>query len=172
MLEFKVLDGSDEVVLHFEHSLLSLSKWEEQHKKPFLSTQQKTPVELIDYFQCMLLTPDVDPNLVFALAPDQLERLSDYLNETRSASKIPESSGGKAKAGPQEVVTSELVYYWMSALKIPFHPAETWHFSRLMMLVRIADFKQQPEKKRNPQEALADWREMNERNRARFNSNG
>lgn len=170
MLELKVIDGEHEVVLQFEHSLLSLSKWEEKHKKPFLTTEARKHEEMIDYFQEMLLTPDVSPNLVFRLEPAQLDRLTDYINEKRTASSVPEEKN--AKGGVIEIVTSELIYYWLVALEIPFHPVETWHLSRLMMLVQITNFKKQPPKKRNPKELLNDWTSLNQRNKERFGTTG
>lgn len=169
MLELKANSGGQEVVLQFEHSLLSLSKWEEKHCKPW-SVSEKTAEELIDYFQDMLVTPGANPDLVYALSPENLSDLAKYINSSRTASSVPPSTS--KKGGPKEIVTSELIYFWMSALKIPFHPAETWHLSRLMMLVQIADFKQQPPQKRAGVDAVADWREMNARNKAKLGSKG
>ena len=46
--------------LQLEHSLVSLSKWEAKWRKPFLSKDQKTPEEFMDYVRCMTLTQNVD----------------------------------------------------------------------------------------------------------------
>jgi hypothetical protein len=169
VLELKVIDGEREVVLQFEHSLLSLSKWEEKHKKPFLASKVKKHEEMIDYFQEMLLTPGESPNLVYRLAPEQLDRLTDYVNEERTASSVPDEGVPK---GQPEIVTSELIYFWLVALEIPFHPVETWHLSRAMMLIKITGFKKQPPKKRNPKELLQDWAAINQRNKERFGTTG
>lgn len=169
MLELKVIDGEREVVLQFEHSLLSLSKWEEKHKKPFLATASKKHEEMIDYFGDMLLNPEESPEIVYRLSPEQLDRLTDYINESRTASSVPED---KDSNGVPEIVTSELMYYWLVALEIPFHPVETWHVSRLSMLVKITSFKRQPAKKRNPKELLNDWASLNQRNKERFGTTG
>jgi hypothetical protein len=161
VLEFKVLDGEDdEVVLQFEHSLLSLSKWEARTKRPFLSPRPMTPMELIDYFGDMLVSPDVDPALVYALKPQHMEALSDYIKDTRTASSVP--SSGKPPHNP-ETITSELIYYWLTALKIPYRPVETWHLNRLMMLVQITNFKNTPPKKRSEKEIMTDWAAQNKR---------
>lgn len=169
MLELKVIDGEHEVVLQFEHSLLSLSKWEEKHKKPFLASRSKKHEEMIDYFQDMLLTPGVSPNLVYRLSPEQMDRLTDYINESRTASSVPKDTSSD---GVVEIVSSELIYYWLVALEIPFHPVETWHISRLMMLIQITNYKKQPPKKRNPREMLNDWATLNQRNKERFGTTG
>lgn len=167
MLELKVHDGEEQVVLQFEHSLRSLSKWEEKNKKPFLDSTSKSSVNMIDYFQDMLLT-DVDPTIVYKLTAEQLDQLLKYVNETRTASSVPKSAGGKPNV---EVVTSELVYYWMVALKINWE-AQDWHLTRLMMLIEITNYKSQPEKKKTQAEQMQDWYAMNEANKKRFNIDG
>jgi hypothetical protein len=169
VLELKVHDGEREVVLKFEHSLLSLSKWESKYKKAFLTNAQKTPGELVDYFQMMLVTPEEATDLVLSLDPGQMEELANYINEVRSASSVPDE--GKKQTN-QEIVTSELIYYWLSALRISFQPTETWHLSRIMMLVQIAGYKQQPEKKRRPREVWTDWIQENERRKKLFKTEG
>lgn len=168
MLELKVYDDDEEVVLQFEHSLLSLSKWESKHKKPFASTPTKTSLEMIDYYEDMLLSPAGRSHLVYSLTPEQLDTISDYINDPMTASSVPDEGSSRPSG---ETVTSELIYYWMSALKINW-AAETWHLSRLMMLIRIANYKQQPEKKRNPSEMMRRWRDMNAKNKEMFNTDG
>lgn len=167
MLELKVHDDEGrEVVLELEHSLLSLSKWESKYKKAFLSDASKLPSEMIEYFQDMLVSPEVDRNLVFALAPEQLDEIAAYINDPQTASSVPPPD-----KGPAETITSELIYYWLVGLQIPFS-AETWHLNRLMMLVQIANFKQQPPKKRNAVEVMRDWRAENEARKKKFNTSG
>jgi hypothetical protein len=162
VLELKVRDGEREVVLQFEHSLHSLSKWEAEHKKPFLSTTTKTATEMINYFQDMLLSGD--PDLIIRLSPQQLDDLANYINETQTASSVPPDD---SKKGTPEIVTTELIYYWMVALKINWE-AQHWHLSRLMMLINITNYKQQPEKKRSTRELLSDWKAIQAKNRERF----
>lgn len=169
MLELKVHDREHEVVLKFEHSLLSLSKWESKHKKPFMSRDQKTPTELFEYFQDMLLSPEDDPDLVYLLSPEQMDELGDYINQPQSASSVPDD--GKKQIN-SETITSELMYYWLVAMKIPFQPTESWHVSRVLMLVQITNYKNQPAKKRRPAEVMADWRRINEERKQKYNTSG
>lgn len=167
MLELKVRDGDKVVVLQFEHSLLSLSKWESVHKVPFM-TSAKTMEDMIGYFQDMLLSPAKHRDLVMALSPEQLEMLLDYVNSELTASTVNDKEKG---TGQEEKVTSELIYYWMTALKINWK-AETWHLSRLMMLIRITAYKQKTPEKRKGSEIAADYRALNAKRRAMFNTKG
>lgn len=168
MLELTVYDSDREVVLKFEHSLLSLSKWESRTKKPFMTREQKSPEEYIEYFQDMLVSPEGQPDLVYLLGPKELESIRDYINESRTASSVPEQ---KAEYNP-ETITSELVYYWLVGLRIPFHPVETWHLSRLMMLIQITSFKQAPPKKQKSADVMKDWARINEERLKKFGTTG
>jgi hypothetical protein len=169
VLQLDVFIEGRKVTLEFEHSLLALSKWESKSKKAFLASAMKTSDEMIDYFQCMLTSPEHDPNVVFYLTPDQLDDLANYINDSQTAHVIPPDPGRKRTG---EVVTSDLVYSWMVGLKIPFHPTETWHFNRLMTLVQQVQINNEPPKKLSKAQQLSQWAEMNRRNRERFNSNG
>lgn len=169
MLELKVHDGEKKVTLRFEHSLLALSKWESRTKTPWFSHREKTASEMLDYFKDMLVDPEIDPNLVHLLEPEQLESIVHYINDSQTASSVPEQKG---RGGSGEQITSELIYYWMVGMKIPFHPAETWHLNRLMMLIQIANIKNQPPKKRPVAETMARWREINEERKRKYNTSG
>src|SRR5215471_1409720 len=162
VLELKVVDDGKMVTLRFEHSLLSVSKWESKHCKPFLDRGVIDTTELVDYFEEMLVTPS-NKTLVYRLQPEQMKELTQYINRSCTASSVP-TAEIKTRFG-QEIVTSELIYYWMVAFRIPFE-AEKWHLSRLMMLIQIANFKQQPEKKQNAARVMANWRELNAKRKA------
>lgn len=170
MLELKVRDGDREVVLQFEHSLLSLSKWEAKNKKAFLATPTKPHDELIDYFQYMLLT-DESPDIIYRLSPAQLDDLSNYINDSQTASSVPPEDTPRRGAG--EIVTSELIYAWLAMLKIPFQPTETWHINRIMMLVAITNYKLKPEeKKKSRGDFMKKWREQQAMLKEKFGTSG
>lgn len=169
MLELKVHDGEEYVTLQFEHSLLSLSKWESKHKKPFLSRGGISPGQQTDYFRDMLVTPGVDPDLVYRLDPEKLEELWTYINTPQTASSVPRDENQK---GPSEVQTSELIYTWLVLLEIPFHPVETWHISRVTMLVEMVTLKKTPPKKKSKMDQLADIMATNNKNKQTLNTRG
>lgn len=125
-----------EVVLHLEHSLLSVSKWETLWETPFLSDTKKTPEQLISYVGLMSVTPIKDTELA-RFGPKQYQELNNYLNAKHSATWFSDEN---QKGSSRQPVTSELIYYWMTAFNIPFE-CQTWPFSRLMNLIKIAQIK-------------------------------
>lgn len=131
-------------VLTLEHSLVSISKWESKWKKPFLSEEEKTPEEILDYIRCMTVSPaNVDPIVYTHLPMSAIKRINEYIADPMTATTIREERGAKRS---REIITSELIYYWMIALQIPFE-CQKWHLSRLMTLIRICNIKNEPEKK-------------------------
>lgn len=149
----------DPVTLHLEHSLVAVSKWESIHKVPFLApTTEIKGALLFDYLRCMVLDDVVDPGVLLYASGDNLTKIQDYIGSTETATTFPQRYGG---GGPDEVITSELVYFWMNHYKIPLE-AETWHLNRLFTLIRIHGIKNQPAQKRSAQEIAAERRAMND----------
>lgn len=82
------------VTLQLEHSLLSLSKWESEHCKPFVNAKDLTDDELMDYIICMSELPITRVDLV-GLRDEHLEKLQAYLENPHTATTInsPKSRG-------------------------------------------------------------------------------
>lgn len=162
-------DDLPAVKLSFEHSLVSLSKWESIHEKAFYGREPKTEEETESYIRCMLLTEDPPANYFSRLSRPQFERIANYINSKQSATTFgPEPE----KRGPSEITTSELIYYWMVQFNIPFEPSETWHINRLMTLIKIAGVKQSKPKKMNKQQLAEQYRSMNEQRRQQLGTAG
>ena len=156
------------VTITLEHSLVSISKWESKWKKPYISEDEKTTEEVIDYVRCMTITQNVDPAVYYALTDENFREIEEYIKDPHTATTIKEI-GPTKKNG--EGVTSELVYYWMCAYQIPFE-AQKWHFNRLMMLIRIAGIKNSPDKKMNQKDAMMQQSALNAMRRAKNHSKG
>lgn len=166
------LDGTEEyekVELDFEHSLVSISKWESIHTKTFFGKDGMTPEETQDYIKHMLLTRCEDPNWIDRLTLKDYEKVNEYINGKHSATWFPESQ----KKGPpsSEVVTSELIYYWMISLNIPFE-CDKWNLSRLMTLIEVCGRKQTKPKKMSRQEQAETYRRLNEQRRQELGTSG
>lgn len=157
------------VTLTLEHSLVSISKWEAKWKKPYLSDEEKSVEEVIDYIRCMTITQNVDPEVYYALTTDNFKEIDEYIKDPHTATTITEK-GPHKKTG--EGVTSELIYYWMCAYQIPFE-AQKWHFNRLMTLIRIASIKNNGESnKMSKDAAFKQQRELNAIRRAKHGTKG
>lgn len=155
--------------LSLEHSLVSLSKWESKWCKPFLSKDEKSTEEILDYIKCMTLTQNVDPVAYKCLTSDNVEQIRAYIDNPHSATTINEdpSSGPKSR----EIVTSELIYYWMIALQIPFE-CQKWHLNRLLTLIKVCNIKNQPPKKMSLRQLMSRNAALNAARRQRLNSRG
>lgn len=155
--------------LCLEHSLISISKWESKWKKAFISDKDMTRTQTIDYIRCMCLNPPDDPTLFDTLTTDEIESINAYINDSMTATTI---SRRGPKRPSREIITAEVIYYWMIQYGIPFDPCEKWHFSRLMTLIEVAAAKNGPQKKMSMKDQMAQQRMLNASRRAKLNSKG
>ena len=155
-------------VLQLEHSLVSLSKWESRWNKPFLTKQEKTEAELLDYIKCMTLTQNVNPDIYFHLSKENVEQIKNYIDAPMTATTFRRDNRGGSN---REQVTAELIYYWMIALNIPFE-CQKWHLNRLLTLVRVCNIKNQPAKKMSKRKLMSRNRALNEARKKRLNTKG
>lgn len=159
---------TEEQTLELEHSLVSLSKWEAKWHKPFLTKEDKTIEETIDYIKCMTLTENVDETVYRLLNNEHLKKINEYIEDPMSATTIKELQRGKRNG---EQVTSELIYYWMTALNIPVE-YERWHLNRLFTMIRVCNIKNQPPKKMGKRAVMNQNRALNEARRQQYNTKG
>ena len=156
------------VTLQLEHSLLSISKWESKWHKPFLSKDEKTKEETIDYIKCMTLTQNVNPEVYDHLSRANVQEINEYIGDSKTATTFTDDKTARPN---REMVTSELIYYWMVALEIPFE-CQKWHLNRLLTLIRVCNVKNNPGKKMSKREILAQNAAINARNKKRFKTKG
>ena len=156
------------ITLTLEHSLVSLSKWEAKWCKPFLvKDPPKTSEETIDYIKCMTLTQNVDPRVYSSLSEDNLEKIRRYIEAPMTATTI----NSRESSHNREIITSELIYYWMIALNIPFE-CQKWHLNRLLMLINVCNVKNRPPKKMSANQLMSRNAALNAARRKRLNSKG
>lgn len=157
-----------ETVLHLEHSLISISKWESKWHKPYLSSEEKTREEALDYIRCMTLNGGIDPNVYLALTEQNAQDITDYISDSMTATTIKK----QPQRGSREIITSELVYYWMTELNIPFDPCQKWHVSRLLTLIEVCSIKKTPSKKMSKGDILRQQHSLNAARRAKHHTRG
>lgn len=137
--EFIKTEEISETKITLEHSLVSISKWESKWKQAFLKKSEKTPEQVIDYIKCMTIDNGIPDNVYEHIPSDEIKRITNYIEDRMTATYInqrPEYNKKESK----DVVTSELIYYWMIANQIPFE-CERWHLNRLMTLIQICSVK-------------------------------
>lgn len=153
--------------ISLEHSLVSLQKWEQKWKLPFLDPSTNKTVEMMrDYYRCMTITQNVDPDVYKAIPVKEFNRINDYILDPMTATTIR-----KDEKGRREIITAEIIYYWMIELGIPSEYRK-WHLNSLLTLIEVVSIKKQPEKKRSQSEIANYHRQINAANRAKFHSKG
>lgn len=165
--------GAKGCELTLEHSLLSVAKWESIWCKPFLDKKDKTVEEMLSYIECMTITPtNVDSEVYKRIPQSEFEKVNEYVNNPSTASTIGGIDGGSGRKSGEQV-TSELIYYWMTAANIPFE-CQKWHLNRLLTLIRICEIKNDPkgQKKMTANEIRKNYDKLNEARRAAMNSKG
>ena len=132
--------------VRLEHSLLAISKWEAEKEKPFLRLQEDhtlTEEDLLFYILCMDTTETLTMEQLYSLTADEIVLIERYMDKQSTATTFsgkPEKAKSRSK-----VITSEEIYYYMTALNIPFE-CETWNIYRLLTLIKICGIKNNPKK--------------------------
>ena len=159
---------SKEQVLQLEHSLVSLSKWESKWCKPFLSKENKTFEETIDYIRCMTINQNIPDEVYNCLTGENIREINEYISAPMTATRFSNDAAGKRS---REQITSELIYYWMIALNIPFE-CQKWHINRLLTLIRVCNIKNHPSKKMSRREIMSRNTALNAARRKKLRTNG
>lgn len=156
------------VTFSIEHSLLSISKWESKWKKPYLSKTDKSNDEVIDYIRCMTITPNIDSEIYKRLNHENFKQIQEYIDDPMTATTFGKS---QLTRHSNDVVTSELIYYWMISFNIPME-CQKWHINRLLTLIRICSIKNNPPKKMSKKDIYSQNAALNAKRRTIMNSRG
>lgn len=154
--------------IQLEHSLVSVSKWEAKWCKPFLTQTSKTVEESTDYIRCMTITQNVKPEVYENLPQDIYTQVENYINLPMTATWFNDPPNGPKN---KEIITAEIIYYWMITLNIPLE-CQKWHLNRLLTLIRVCNVKSQPPKKQNKKDMLAKRNALNQARRNQHKTRG
>jgi hypothetical protein len=159
---------SEMVEVELEHSLVSLSKWESKYEKPFLDEGEKTGEELLDYIRMMITGPVPPGHVLEKLSPGNIKEIQLYISAKMTATWF---STDPSPSVNREVVTAEIIYYWMIALGVPME-CQHWHLNRLITLIKVCNLKNQPKKHMNRAEAAAWQSDLNQKRRMELGTTG
>lgn len=165
----------EEVTLELEHSLVSLSKWESIWEKPFIGDTEKSIEETLSYVQCMSIAQEIPLETIHKLTNENLDQINKYIEAKMSATWFNEKPKPGQPKKSKEVITSELIYYWMGLYKI-WKECENWHLNRLFTLIKVhsaqAEANDGKTKPRSKAAMLAERRKLNEQRLAAHKTNG
>ena len=166
----ELINNKHDVTICLEHSLVSISKWESKCHKPFLIYDKKSKEELINYIRCMT-TSQISDETYYLLTEQNIKEINAYIDNPMSATTF---TNNKLNQSPitrrNEVLTSEIIYYWMINFQIPLE-CQKWHLNRLMTLIRVCNNKNDP-KKMSKKDTMMSNKALNEARRKQLNSRG
>lgn len=160
-----------ETKIQIEHSLISLKKWEQKWHKPFLGKTEKTLEEIKDYIRCMTLTHGVDPGIYNWIPNNVIEEVLEYIKNPMTATTFKEDRLVGAQKNSREIITAEIIYYWMIALSIPVE-FQKWHLNQLLTLIKVVNIKNAGPKKMDKKMAAQERAALNKLRREQYNSKG
>lgn len=181
MLEIKVVlsESFDEstgkfitnsVGLEFEHSLASLSKWESTFEKPFLNNEEKSTEEALFYIEkCMLLTKNPPEDFLQKFSKENHDEIQRYINAKRSATWFNDKKNHPG--GTRQIITAEVIYGWMLALRIPFE-TQYWHLNELFTLIKVCNEQSKPPKKMSRSDAARQQATLNAQRQKQLGTRG
>lgn len=161
-----------ETKLQLEHSLISLKKWEQKWHKPFLDKSgELTYEELCDYIRCMTLTHGVDPEIYHWIPKDTIDIVVNYIKDPMTATWFRGNNLVGAQRNSREIVTAEIIYYWMITLNIPVE-FQKWHLNQLLTLIKVVNIKNGKPQKVDQRKAAQERAKLNAQRRSALNSKG
>lgn len=173
----------EDLDLTLRHSLKSLTIWESVYKVSFMEKfgQPDMPVQsVMDYIAYMVIKPrnfleyyEKHPDALTGINRTDIDRIRDYIQDPTTATVFNDKNIKKmgAASNKKEIVTSEIIYYWMTALAIPFE-CENWNLNRLLTLVRVCSIKNAPSKNMSKKDILSSNKSLNAMRRAKLGSKG
>lgn len=116
----------------------------------------------------MTITQNVNPEVYEHLNSRNIQEVNEYIGAPMTATTFSEDKQGK---GGREIITAELIYYWMISLNIPFE-CQKWHLNRLLTLIKVCNIKNSPPKRRSKKSIMSRNAALNAARKQQMNTNG
>jgi hypothetical protein len=94
--------------------------------------------------------------------------VSKYIEDSMTATTFSKNETQKIS---REVITAEIIYYWMVTFSIPFE-CQKWHLNRLLTLINVCNIKNQPQKKIGKKELYDRNSQLNAIRKSQLNTTG
>ena len=115
----------------------------------------------------MTINKGVPETAYLYITNKQLQEINDYISAPMTATTITDTEQRPSR----EVMTSELIYYYMITANIPFE-CEKWHLNRLLTLIKVCGVKNGDQKKRLPAEVMRSNAALNAARKKQYNTRG
>lgn len=163
--------------LHMEHSLVSISKWESEWEIPFLDDKnERNKEQILSYIKHMTFEQNVPEEVFNNLSSDNQKKINKYIEKKMTATWFGDEEKAKKglKSPKRDIITSEVIYYWMIELGIPVE-FQKWHINRLLTLIKVCNEKHkeaQGNKKMSKSQLMARNHALNMQRRAKMKTKG
>lgn len=164
----QLFEVSESFELRLEHSLASLSKWEQSFEKPFLGSDDKSPEETLAYVMLMVVNPNFPPEIFARLSEENFKDINQYINAKMTATWFRED---KNQRPGRDIITAEVIYHWMIHYNI-WLDAENWHLNKLLTLIRVCNEKAKTPTKRSKRDMIAERQKLNAERLVKYGTRG
>lgn len=107
--------------------------------------------------------------MFYCITERNAKEIMDYIGDSNTATWF--NDAGNRRTGRKEIITAEIIYYWMTAYNIP-ESYQYWHLNKLMTLLRVCAEKNAPDKKKNNRDLSAQRRALNAARKQRYKTRG
>lgn len=100
-----------------------------------------------------------------------MEEIIDYINNPMTATWFKKDTLIGAQKNSREVITAEIIYYWMITLSIPVE-FQKWHLNQLLTLIKVVNIKNGKPNKVDKKTAAQERAALNKLRREQYKSKG
>ena len=102
------------------------------------------------------------------MTSENVEKIKAYIDAPMTATTFSKQENTRFN---REIITNEIIYYWMISLNIPVE-FQKWHLNKLLTLIRVCNVKNQPSKKRSKRDIMSTNAAINAARRKQMNTKG